>query len=577
MKAKKTIAALTSLMIAVLSVSSLPLAVCANEEESVPAAVGEMLTQADTPTVVSAAEYAILTDEQKTSYASVEASGNNMFVTYLNVGDSSGNSIPNGSYVKKGTIIYFCISAENFDGSQIVLRRNSSIDDQTLIDYFIPCTDNSWCYVYTVANDDVGLIALTSDVKCPTMISADEYYYYETAKKVYYAKANIQSPAYIWIGDDYTGYRVPDGYYVLKGADLWIAMRKIDYAYYEYSINGDKVDPVDVDGNYGMDFKAYPFDNSVNVTVQQTGEIPTASLNFGSGIAVWEFPYSDGISGNEEHIVYNSGDKIKNGSIIRVIVSSQDYAGKVLKINGITYNMFLNGDGDNYLLNYTVPSDVLSVDIRLETVQDNPSEPSTPSRPSAPPITPVISTPTQTEGTDLSTSENAGNIPSETEAVKIVGKSHKSSITYNAAQAGVTEDILKAFSDNRYAKTLTAKFDRFKVKIDKTDIEDVNELKDIDLSISEKTVISQTQIKKLSSLKNSKKIVQLNFNSSEDIGSLKEIGIQANVGKKLSGETAVIYERKGKKLVKVGSAKVKVNGYVCFDTDHLGQFVVAIR
>lgn len=719
MKTKKTIAAIAALMVAVSSLNSLPLAVSADTEDNVPASVettaepesteetgvtDDSSTSADneayvtdtntditdnmtgasqddvnTPAqselsaVITPEAYDALTDEEKEQYACI-GTMDNMFVTYLKPGEQVGTTIPFGSFVKKGTEVYFAVPPQNFHGDILVWGSLDASGNETDNAAYLTYNGvDAWGYSHVIGENDTVVAAGTVGAT-KGIVSPDEYSGYVPALKAYYTKINVDSPAYVYMyGLDGAGYEIADGNYVLKNMNIRIGMYREDYMDNDILINGEVANATSSGGteNFGVEHTVGAAESAITVTTQPTvsekttvrfdgngvyamyyvddwtgggyigngekvrvgtplligayknlaagcdilvnGEVLPLHLNgdgthmiagyipdseeivitrvkrdtltdyekenyvpayFGSDIEVLEFPWSSGDYGDEDHVIFKSGCIIARGTTLSIAVKPEKYAGKVLKINGNTVNLTANGDNSAYIGDYVIPSNVSSLSITLETT---PVIPSTPSRPSAPPITPVISTPTLTEGTDLSTSENAGNIPSETETLKIVGRSHKSSITYNAAQAGVTEDILKAFSDNRYAKTLTAKFDRFKVKIDKTDIEDVNELKDIDLSISEKTVISQTQIKKLRSLKNSKKIVQLNFNSSEDIGSLKEIGIQANVGKKLSGETAVIYERKGKKLVKVGSAKVKVNGYVCFDTDHLGQFVVAIR
>lgn len=634
--------------------------------DDIPKTPDEPLVQTELAVVITAEQYTALTDEQKAAYTRVEAN-DQLFITYEESPGQPGTAIPNGNYVKKGTDVYFCMPFNIFKGQIITLFHDSTIDDKTDINYFSPDgTGKDWIYRYTIAEDDIALIAFAADDTCPVNVTPQEYAGFPSERQIYYAKANIQSPAYVWIGDDETGFAVTSGNYVLKGTGMWIAMYREDYMDNDILVNGQIVNATSSGGsnNFGMFFEIYSGENVLNITTQpytgskskfdidvETGiyamyyvdgwtnggeiyngseirlgtpiligayknmiagcditvngkvvplqlngdgthmlyyyeteagdivirRVPRAeltdyekenfvSVNFGNDISVSEFPYSAGNYPDEPHIYYDSGDIVAKGTTLRLWVSAGDYAGKILKINGQMVNMTKNGDGD-YIGDYTLPCNASALSIALENAPVIPSSPTTTTTAT---VIPTPSTPT--EGTAVSIT----SAPSEKSVINDIKRSGKSSINYNAEDAGVTEDILKSFAQNKNAKTLTAKFDGFKVKINKSDIKNAKALEDIDFTLSDKKVVSNSQIKKLSALKNSQNVLQLNFENGADISGIKGVKLQVNAGKKLNGSTAVIYERKGNKLVKHGTTEVN-NGYVSFNTDHLGQFVIAVK
>lgn len=690
MKTKKTIAAVAALIMAASSVSALPMAVYA--EENAPAETAEQVPEmtpetevttpetmndinpstytsiADLPVVLSPEELDNLDpgdiDANEIHYSFVAAEDGDMFVTYLaNGSDAQGTVIPYGYYVKSGTEIYFCVNHDNFIGSDISLVHGGETTTAALTNN----TVDAWIYSYTLQDSDEEIHASLVN-NAAGILLPEEYDQLSPEKKAYYVQANIQSPAYIWVGDDETGFEVTSGNYVLKGTNMWIAMYREDYMDNDLLINGQIANATSSGGtdNFGILFKIYPNDTVLNVTTQpyagskstlniDTGagiyamyyvdgwtnggeiydgdeirsgtpiligayknlvagydikvndevvpltlngdgthmlyyyettagdivvrRVPRDELtdyekenfvpvNFGSNITVCEFPYSEGVYPDEPCIYYDSGDIIAKGSTLRLWVSADDYTGKILKINGQTVSMATNGD-DDYIGNYIIPGNVSALNVTLE---DAPVIPSRPSVPFSTNPTPTTTPAPSTSGGSASSAD----APSEKSVVNNIKKSGKSSIIYNANEAGVTGDILKALSKNKNAKSITAKFNKFKVKIDKSDIENVKIIKDIDFTLSDKKIITDKQISQISALKDSKKIIQLNFESDAELDGLKGIKLQANAGKKFNGSKAVIYERKGKKLVKLGTTEVN-NGYISFKTDHLGQFVIAVK
>lgn len=691
MKAKKTIAAIAALMLAVSSVSSLPFAVSANADD-VPAASENSNTettdvpeydannevspladtgvavQSELATVITAADFADLTDEEKAEYTQVTMQETpDMFVTYLKEGEVIGTNIYNGSYVKKGTEIYLCNPVENFHGSQFLVLSSADIIAEEL--YTSYNGSDAWIASYVIGNTDNSLYISVSNGAAYGVLTPNEYSQLGDEMKPYYTQVNVQAPAYVWIGDEEDGGEVANGNYVLKNLFVWIAMLFDDYMDNDILLNGEVVNAQSSGGssNFGISYRIRPDDDVINIASQATtcpkstvnitndykgitvsyyvdgwtngkaiedgeqvrigtplligtyknlavgcdiyvngellplhingdntymlsGYTPDTDemvidiverelndyekanfvpVNMGNSIYAVEFPFSLGQWGDEWHVTYGSGANIAKGSNIRFVVAPADYEGKILKINGQTVNMVLNGDGSNYLYNYVIPNNSSAINVTLEDA------PVIPSAPSAPSSNPVVTSPTAPS--TPAPSASAAAAPSAKSVVNDLKTSGKSSISYNASEAGVTKDILTAFAKNKSAKTMTAKFDNFKVKIKKSDIEDAKALEGIDFSVKEKDFISKSQINKTNALKNSKKVVQLNFESSADVSGLKKVNIQAKAGKSFTDNTAVVYELKGNKLVKVGTAKVDLNGYVSFNTDHLGQFVVAVK
>lgn len=142
---------------------------------------------------------------------------------------------------------------------------------------------------------------------------------------------------------------------------------------YDITVNG-KVFPVQFNGDNTYMLGLYYPDSKETVIskvkrnklteYEKTNYVP---VYFSSGVMVLEFPFSDGSGSDEWRIAYKSGDIIEKGSKLRIAVDPSDYTGKVLKINGNTFNMLINGDGSCYLLSYTIPKDIDSLNITLET------------------------------------------------------------------------------------------------------------------------------------------------------------------------------------------------------------------
>ena len=110
-----------------------------------------------------------------------------------------------------------------------------------------------------------------------------------------------------------------------------------------------------------------------------------------------------------------------------------------------------------------------------------------------------------------------------------------------------------------------------KVAIAKADISDASA--NLDFSVSGEKFLSSSQVKKLGA----EKVVQLDFVSTGKLDGVDKATIKSSVGMGYVGKTVTVYEMVNGKLVKVGVAKVNGAGIVKFDTDHLGQFVLAVK
>lgn len=162
------------------------------------------------------------------------------------------------------------------------------------------------------------------------------------------------------------------------------------------------------------------------------------------------------------------------------------------------------------------------------------------------------------------------------ESPKDVAASRTPDLTVNAAESGVSADIVTAFANNKAAKTLTLKYSStLKVAIAKEDISDA--AADIDFSVSGKNFLNTKTIQKNKALNNATKIVQLDFVSTGKLDGVDKATIKSSVGMGYVGKTVTVYEMVNGKLVKVGVAQVNGAGVVKFDTDHLGQFVLAVK
>lgn len=170
---------------------------------------------------------------------------------------------------------------------------------------------------------------------------------------------------------------------------------------------------------------------------------------------------------------------------------------------------------------------------------------------------------------------SAGTVKEATSAVEISAAKQKE-VTVNATEADVTPTMVQAFIKNKNTKTLTLKYSSaLKISIDKANITSTSA--NLDFSVSGKNFISSKTINKSKFLKNASKIVQLDFVNKGDLDGVDKVSIKSKVGMEFVSKTVTVYEYKNGKLIKVAKVKVNGAGIAKFDTDHLGQFVLAVE
>ena len=131
--------------------------------------------------------------------------------------------------------------------------------------------------------------------------------------------------------------------------------------------------------------------------------------------------------------------------------------------------------------------------------------------------------------------------------------------------------MVAAFTKNKNAKTLTLNYSSvLKVSVAK---EDINGAAALNFSISSRNFLSAKDINKL----DASKVVQLDFAGEGKLDGVDKVSVKYRVGAKFIGQTVNVYEYVNGKLVKVGTGKVNAAGIVKFNTDHYGQFVLAVE
>ena len=179
-------------------------------------------------------------------------------------------------------------------------------------------------------------------------------------------------------------------------------------------------------------------------------------------------------------------------------------------------------------------------------------------------------------GTGVSVSVSSEAISNAVSSPAQITASRKAEITVNAADTEVTPAMVEAFVKNKNAKTLTLQYSSaLKVSVNKSDINDADA--NLDFSVTGEKFLSSKTIKNNKTLKKASKVVQIDFVNKGDLEGIDKVTIKSKAGIGYAGKTVTIYEYVNGKLVKVGVGKVNGAGLVKFDTDHLGQFVIAVQ
>ena len=229
--------------------------------------------------------------------------------------------------------------------------------------------------------------------------------------------------------------------------------------------------------------------------------------------------------------------------------------------------------GENGMVTFTIKVKVGDEEVTRDvTLQCKaPEAPVVPDTPVTIPD-PIIYVP----GTGASVSVSSEAISNAVSSSAQITASRKADITVNAAETDVTPQMVEAFVKNKNSKTLTLQYSSaLKVSVNKSDINDADA--NLDFSVSGEKFLSSKTVKNNKTLKNASKIIQIDFVNKGDLEGVDKVTIKSKAGIGYAGKTVTIYEYVNGKLVKAGVAKVNGAGLVKFDTDHLGQFVIAVQ
>lgn len=175
----------------------------------------------------------------------------------------------------------------------------------------------------------------------PISLSAKEYAS-SPERQPYYTKINIQSPAYVWVGDDASGFQVDNGSYLLKNTYIWIAMYRNDYIDNDILINGEIVNASSSgdSSNFGIRYTIGTNESEINITSKPTVSRKSTIRLEHNGIEVTYYVND-----------WTSGGNINNGDVVRfdtpIVISCYKnlIAGCDITVNGKV--LPVQTDGDN--------------------------------------------------------------------------------------------------------------------------------------------------------------------------------------------------------------------------------------
>lgn len=297
------------------------------------------------PISLSSKEYASLPERQQ-YYTKVNIKS----PAYAWVGDyETGFEVDNGSYLLKNTSMWVAMYYNDYINNDILINGRTAAATSS-------GGSSNFGIEYTIGTDE-SVINITTQ---PTVSQKSTVRLEDNGIEVTY-----------YVNDWTKGGYVNDGDVVRYDTPILISCYKNLIAGYDITVNGNVL-PVQINGNNTYMLGLYTPNSKETVICkvkrsklneyEKTNYVP---VYFSSAITVYEFPFSDGSSKNGWQITYNSGDIIKKGSKIRIVVHPSDYEGKSLKINGNTFDMRINGDGSGYLFDYVIPTNIDSLNIAL--------------------------------------------------------------------------------------------------------------------------------------------------------------------------------------------------------------------
>ena len=203
----------------------------------------------------------------------------------------------------------------------------------------------------TTASVTTAAYAETIPDNLPISLSSKEYASLPERQK-YYTKVNIKSPAYAWIGDEETGFKVDSGSYLLKNTYMWIAMYYYDYINNDILING-KAAAVKSSGgssNFGIEYTIGTDESVINITTQPTVSRKSTVKLEADGVEVTYY-VDDWTKGG----YVNNGDVVRYDIPILISCYKNLIAGYDITVNGKVLPLQINGD-DTYMLGLYTPN-----------------------------------------------------------------------------------------------------------------------------------------------------------------------------------------------------------------------------
>ena len=520
----------------------------------------------DTELNISMSSAASLTPAEQDCFASVNIADSkiNAWSFFCNPDTYDGNDfyyISSGDHVVKGKNLRLFINSSDYSGEGITVNG---------VDVPLTLNDDGSAYLgdYFVSENDTSLnISLTK----------------EQYVKVSYNPNSFILP-YEYLSDEENGQFYYNGSYVKTGSVIRFVMDPNIFYGKNITINGNII-PIFFNGDKSSFLTTYTVkdtDTEINIAAVKKDElsedeknyfVPVTKTSDSIYFSTWYYnPYRQDTDDIDCHnIFWNSGAMIKKGTYIDISVTPNDYNGKKLTVNGETLALTLNGDSSAYIGSYLIKNTDTEVKLSLE----NDAASTEPTKPTVPTVTP--SSPTFIPSTGAGVTYKPYTSMTAESFIEKISTTHASSITYNSSDASISKDILTAFAGKKSLKSLTAFFGNYKAVISKADITDKKKLADTNFGISGKNFLSQSAISDYPTLSKAKNVYQFDFTSKGTFEGIKKVTLMLKTDNSYRGKTAVIYELKDGKLIKLGTSKVNGQGFVKINTDHLGQIIAAVQ
>ena len=521
--------------------------------------------------IINEEQYAALTAEQKAKFYKVTVGEG---VSAIINGTDCEFSLPSLSYVQKDTFEWILISVryDIYDKVDVLINGEKAT---------LKPNGNNSAYNMEYGVEDYQLDELSIETKVHSdakgIIDEAEYATLTDEQKANFIKMNIAPDIYVsYKYGDYTQF-FTDGYYINKNSwdNIYVCVMPDVYAGYNIMVNGEIFNAsgeITNGENYGGSINVSNYaGNELNFVLSEVSGMANAD----EYAAMPEARKNGYIKLNiDENAFISMQDKITDETIdlsdgiyvakimdyIYIGVYPDIYENNDVYVNGEKYDVELSGDGYSnygkayYIGNYSGKELTVTLGEKQQTAAaENTSVSNT--------VVPTVKTDTAAEKKIINT----------------IVKSNKPNLAVDVSETGVTAEMLSNLANNKKVKTLTAKYGSgFMINIAKEYI-DAENAETLDFSVSGNNFISRSQIAKNKVLRNSERIIQLDFNKKGELTGVDKVTVKTRTNIGDDGKTAVIYELVDGKLKKAGKYTIKARGFVEFETDHLGQFVIVVQ